>query len=153
MRERENAQCGGDVCELTSFFSPSGEAHKSLFANKNENSAGKEAEEKLELMQTEYSKVLMEMDERVEQCVAKEKESLKQEITKATTQSKVELASMKEELGKARDQLYQWQHLAENLLNVTQSQDMFLGEEQKEKLGRMNENFANLSKLLQEFAH
>ena len=64
MRERENAQCGGDVCELTSFFSPSGEAHKSLFANKNENSAGKEAEEKLELMQTEYSKVLMEMDER-----------------------------------------------------------------------------------------
>ena len=85
--------------------------------------------------------------------MAKEKESLKQEITKATTQSKVELASMKEELGKARDQLYQWQHLAENLLNVTQSQDMFLGEEQKEKLGGMNENFANLSKLLQEFAH
>ena len=135
------------------FECASGESHRNLWAadkngaTESEKKAESEAEEKLSRMQQELSRVLIETEETVEKRVAEETAKVIQNSVS------VEVASLKEDFSNARDQLFQWQHLSENLLSTIQSQDMFLGEEQKEKLERMAENFENLSKLLQGFSN
>ena len=128
------------------FINASGEAHHTLYANRDVNES--ETNDKLEQMQSEYSRVLVERDMDIQEAVDVEKEKIQQEAKKEITSMKVEVATMREDMVNARDQLYQWQHLAENLLDTVTSQDMFLSADQKEKVDRMTENFSNLSNLL-----
>ena len=128
------------------FADACGESHRALYAEKRDSQM--EAENKAEQLQKELSRVLVERDGEIKQAVDSQKKTIEQEAVKTISQVKVEVESMREDVIQARDQLHQWQHLAENLLRTIQSQDMFLSEEQKEKLTRMNENFQNLSELL-----
>ncbi len=110
--------------------------------------AQKTGDSTADALQQELSRVLIERSDEIQEAVAQEREKLQQETAVVTAQMKVETAQAKEDVIKAREQLYQWQHLAENLLSTIQTQDMFLSEDQKQKLNRMSENYQNLSNLL-----
>jgi len=127
-----------------------GESHRQLWCDKS--SGDDEVEDKLLRMQQELSKVLIEVDDRIEEEKAQQRRELEEEHRRRMESALgAEAASGRTDFLQARDQLVQWQHLSENLLGVLQSQDMFLGEEQKEKLHRMQENFESLSGVLKAF--
>ncbi|QDZ19447.1 PH domain-containing protein [Chloropicon primus] len=150
---KEWGQAMADAC---------GESHRSLYAGEKlesndegrkeaQGQAESDAEENLIKMQQELSKVLIEMDDRVNAAVEKERQAQANNIQNAVS---VEVASMREDFANARDQLVQWQHLSENLIQLISGHELALRfPDEKDKLARMKENYQNLSALLQSFAN